>query len=91
MKQTYIFIPFLIVAFLMTNCIQDIISYKTINGSAKMEYSFKIIEKVMENGKLTEDEYKFLCEFISYLNHCKKMYEDKQNLIMYVKSRCNEE
>lgn len=56
-----------------------------------MEYAFEIIEKVMKDGELTEDEYKFFCEFIEYLKHCKKMYEDKQNLIMYVKSRYNEE
>lgn len=87
MKETHIFIPFLIIAFLMTNCVEDIISYKTTNGGdVKMEYCFEIIEKVMKDGELTQDEYKFLCGFIEYLNHCKKMYEDKQNLIMRVKN-----
>lgn len=52
-----------------------------------MEYAFKIIEKVMKDGELTKDEYKFFCEFLSYLNHCKKMYEDKQSLIMFVKNK----
>lgn len=46
-----------------------------------MEYGFKIIEKMMKDKDVTEDEFTFYCEFLSYLNLLKKLYEDKNNLI----------